>query len=168
MCSSCTCGGGTFDVQLLDARVVHHPTMGRVDLLLPSVVARLNLLHERGSCQWISKSLLPLLIYTHQTLQRLIHRLGYVYLNRMITKFNRLSFHQHNPREQKKTSSYETKTQTDRSSSSSLPIANTLVELEIALSNLITKMSTRMITSIPVSRLERGKAALWLESNLFR
>ena len=38
MCSSCTCGGGTFDVQLLDARVVHHPTMGRVDLLLPNVV----------------------------------------------------------------------------------------------------------------------------------
>jgi hypothetical protein len=31
----CTCGGGTYDIQLLDARVVRHPTMGRVDLLLP-------------------------------------------------------------------------------------------------------------------------------------
>ena len=121
-----------------------------VDLLLPSIISRLYLLHERG-CTWLSAPILPLLVYTHSTLQSLINVVGY----------DTLSARAKIP--SKKMSSGETK----KNDSETYRTFHTVMELEVSLSNLITRMSTQMIASVPVSRSELGKASLWLESNLF-
>ena len=112
-----------------------------VDLLLPSVVSRLTLLHERG-CSWLSKPVLPLLIHTHASLQKLVHEIGYkelcVQASSKVVNSNEMT-----------------------------NLCYTLSELESSMSTLIVTMSTRMIASVPVSSVESGKASLWLESNLF-
>lgn len=134
-----------------------------VDLLLPSVVSRLNLLHERGLCDWISKSILPLFIHVHSMLQRAMNNIGYVEIHEFVKKHNK----EH--RNTNVSGTNETKSNGSGSSTASsiFRITSTLIELEHTLANLITRMSTKMIASIPVSRSERGKASLWLESNLF-
>ena len=128
-----------------------------VDLLLPSVVSRLTLLHERG-CSWLSRPVLPLLIHTHASLQELVHEIGYKQLCA-----------QASIREQSGSSS-STSGGGGESKSMSNEMTNlcyTLSELESSMSTLIITMSTRMIASVPVSSVESGKASLWLESNLF-
>ena len=120
-----------------------------VDLLLPSVISRLDLLQEKG-CSWLARPLLPLLMHVYTALQSLIGCIGYNMLSSCVLSSVGVS-----------------KGETKSNDSSTYHIAVTIVELEASLSNLITKMSTRMIASIPVTRNESGKASLWLESNLF-
>ena len=55
----CTCGGGTFLVQVINATVIRHPTMGRVDLFLPHTVTNGQILrmnytkHGSDQSRWI-------------------------------------------------------------------------------------------------------------------
>jgi hypothetical protein len=92
-----------------------------------------------------------------------MNNIGYVEIHEFVKKYKK----EH--RNTNVSGTNETKSNGSGSSTASsiFRITSTLIELEHTLANLITKMSTKMIASIPVSRSERGKASLWLESNLF-
>lgn len=55
----CACGGGTYNVQLLDAKVMKHPTLGRVDLYLPRKILNGEILvvkyqkHPTNMTRWV-------------------------------------------------------------------------------------------------------------------